>query len=104
MKEGDKESRFYEKHKEEISAFADAHRYMERHLNGRESIPLDDWRRELATVKAEHAAFVGESEKLLQELRSAEAIMRNAEKVMGVDVQGQKRKVEVELCSFQGAM
>ena len=97
MKEGDKESRFYEKHKEEINAFADAHKYMERHLNGRKSIPLDDWRREFATVKNEHAAFVADSEKLSQEIKSAEAIMRNAEKVMGVESQAQRRKVEVGL-------
>jgi len=97
LKEGDKESRFYEKHKDEIKAFADAHKYMERHLNGRKSIPLDDWRREFATVKSEHATFVAESEKLSQELRSAEAIIRNAEKVMGVETQGQRRKVEVGL-------
>ena len=97
MKEGDKESRFYEKHKDEIKAFADAHKYMERHLNGRKSIPLDDWRREFATVKTEHAGFVAESEKLSQELRSAEAIMRNAEKVMGAKQQAQRRKSGIGL-------
>ena len=92
MKEGDKEARFYEKHKDEIKAFADAHQYMTRHLNGRKEIPLDDWRREFATVANEHAALLAESEKLSHELRSAEAIMHNAEKVMGAEQQARSRR------------
>jgi hypothetical protein len=97
MKEGDKETRFYEKHKAEITAFTEAHKYMTRHLNGHKSIPLDDWRREFATVKNEHASLMAESDKLSQELRSAEAIKRNAEKLMGVEQTAKIRKYEVEL-------
>ena len=92
-----KETRFYEKHKDEITAFTEAHKYMTRHLNGYKSIPLDDWRHEFATINNEHASLIAESEKLSQELRSAEATKRNAEKVMGAEQQTQKRKSEIGL-------
>lgn len=81
---GNKENAFYEKHKTEIDAFTDAHNYMTRHLNGRKEIPLDAWKREFESVSNEHKRLVADSDLLYGELRSAEAIKRNADRVMGV--------------------
>jgi chromosome segregation ATPase len=91
MKGGGKKDQFYDKHKDGIAAFAEAHKYMARHLNGRKEIPLDSWKREFATVKNEHAALLADSDNLSRELRSAEAIRRNAEKVMGAQQQARSR-------------
>jgi hypothetical protein len=65
---------------------------MERHLNGRKQIPLDDWKREFSQVSNKHAALLSESDKLSAELRSAATIKRNAEKVMGVVPEPRKTK------------
>jgi hypothetical protein len=87
MQEGGKKEQFYGKHKDEIAAFTEAYKYMTRHLNGRKEIPLDNWKREFVTVKNKHTALLADSDKLSKELRSAEAMKRNAEKVMGMEQQ-----------------
>ena len=59
---GEKQDRYYDKHKAEIAAFTEAHKYMERHLNGRKQIPLDDWKRELAGLRSQRDVMLTESD------------------------------------------
>ena len=88
---GEKQDRFYDKHKDEISAFVEAHKYMERHLNGRKQIPFADWKSEFAGVTTQRNVLLAESENLSAELKNAEAIKRHAEKLMGADWEQPKR-------------
>jgi len=81
---GEKQEVYYKKHGDAIVAFTKAHEYMARHLNGRTQIPLDAWKREFADLTTQRDLLLSESDKLTAELRSAETIKRNAEKVMGV--------------------
>lgn len=78
-------------------AFTATHEYMTRHLNGRTKIPLDDWKRELAGLTAQREVLLAESDKLTAELRSAETIKRNAEKVMGADAPKRNRAQGIDL-------
>lgn len=82
---GDKQDAYFNKHREGIMAFTAVHEYMTRHLNGRTKIPLDEWKREFTGLSAQREGLLAESDKLSAELRSAETIKRNAEKVMGAD-------------------
>jgi succinate dehydrogenase/fumarate reductase flavoprotein subunit len=90
-----KRDEYFGTHREEITAFQNAHQYFKRVLNGRKDIPISDWRKEFMKVSGEHAALMAESEKLSQELRSAEAIKRNAEKVMGGKSEARKQSYEI---------
>jgi hypothetical protein len=82
---GAKQGAYYDKHREEIGAFSKAHEYITRHMNGHKKVPLYDWRRELSELETKRAEVLAESELLRNDLRSAEAIRRNAETVMGVE-------------------
>jgi cell division protein FtsB len=81
---GEKSDAFYKKHSEKINAFTTAHKYITRHLNGRKQIPLGEWRREFSELSARRDAMLSESDKLRDDVQSAEVIKRNAYKVMGV--------------------
>ena len=94
---GEKQDAYFNKHREGILTFKTAHDYMTRHLNGRTKIPLDDWKRELAGLTAQRDELLAESDKLTAELRSAETIKRNAEKVMGADAPKRNRVQDMEL-------
>jgi hypothetical protein len=76
---------YCKKHADEIRTFKTSHDYLTRHLIGRKQIPLDDWKRELAGMSMQRNALIAESDKPAAELRSAEAIKRNAEIVLGVE-------------------
>jgi len=94
---GEKQDAYFNKHREGILAFKTAHDYMTRHLNGRTKIPLDEWKRELSGLASQREVLLAESDKLTAELRSAETIKRNAEKVMGADVSKRNRAQDMEL-------
>ena len=94
---GDKQDAYYNRHSAEILAFSKAHEYITRHLNGRGKIPLDDWKHELAGLATQREGLLAESDKLTAELRSAEVIKRNAEKVMGANAQKRDRAQDLEL-------
>jgi hypothetical protein len=86
---------YYKKHREEISEFAEAFKYLDRHLNGRKQIPLDAWKREFAELKSRRAAAIAESDRLAKEIKSAETLKRNAEAVMGVERSKRRRGMEI---------
>jgi len=92
---GEKQDAYFNKHREGILAFKAAHDYMTRHLNGRTKIPLDDWKRELAGLTAQREELLAESGVLTAELRSAETIKRNAEKVMGAVAPKRRQDIEI---------
>lgn len=93
----DKHDAYFNKHRKEILAFTAAHEYMTRHLNGRKKIPLDEWKREFAGLTAQREALLAESDKLSAELRSAETIKRNADKMMGADAPKRNRVQDLDL-------
>jgi hypothetical protein len=97
MKEGTQFDKFFQAHKDEIAAFREAHNYLTLHLNGCTEIPLVAWKREFADVSNRHAVALAETDKLAAEIKSSEAIMRNAERVMGVEQTARKRGHEVAL-------
>ena len=70
---------------------------MERHLNGRKQIPLDEWKHELSDLKTQRAVMFTESEKLAGEIKSAEAIKRYAESLIGVDVPKPNRSNDLDI-------
>ena len=94
---GEKQDAYFERHSKEIVAFSKAHEYMTRHLNGRTKIPLDEWKREFAALSKQRDTLLAESDILSQELRSAEVIKRNAEKVMGVSAPKRNKTQSMEL-------
>jgi hypothetical protein len=95
MKEGSPQSdKYYDKHRDEIAAFAAAHNYLTRVLNGNKKIPLENWKREFAELKTRYSLAKTELDSLAKEIKSAETIKRNAEAVMGV--QHRQRGVEMD--------
>ena len=94
---GEKQDAYFNKHPKGIMAFKTAHDYMTRHLNGRTKIPLDAWKRELSGLTTRRDVLLAESGILTAELRSAEAIKRNAEKVMGASAPKRNRAQGMEL-------
>ena len=94
---GDKQDAYYKKHGAEISAFTTAHKYMTQHLNGRTKIPLNEWKNELAELTVQRDILLAESDKLSAELRSAEVIKRNAEKVMSSSAPRKNKVLDAEL-------
>jgi len=98
LKEGTPtEKKYYQKHKEGIGAWADAHKYFTRVMNGNKTLPIDDWKRELADKTAQQNRILAESQKINAELKNAEAIKRIAERVTGVEVPQRKRTHEIGL-------
>jgi len=94
---GEKQDAYFNKHREGILAFKTAHDYMTRHLNGRTKIPLDDWKRELTGLTAQREKLLAENDILTAELRSAETIKRNANRVMAADAPKRNRVQDMEL-------
>ena len=78
------------KHSDEIREFTEAHKYMERHLNGRKQIPYYEWKKEFDELTVNRDTMLLKSGELAAELRSAETIMRNAEKVLGQEARNGK--------------
>jgi hypothetical protein len=98
LKEGTPaEEKYYKNHNDDITAWADAHKYFTRVMNGNKMLPLDDWKRELADKTAQQNRILAESQKINAELKNAEAIKRLAERVTGVEVPQRKRTHEVGL-------
>lgn len=85
------------KHREGILTFTAAREYMTRHLNGRTKIPLDEWKRELAGPTTRRDVLLAESDKLSTEPRSAAAIRRKTEKVIGADAPKRNRAQDLDL-------
>ena len=94
---GDKQDSYFDKHRAEILAFSTAHEYITHNLNGYTQIPLNEWKRELAELTVQRDVLLAESDKLSNELRSAEVIKRNAKKVMTVYTPKQNRVRDVAL-------
>jgi carbonic anhydrase len=98
LKEGTPaEKKYYQNHKDGIGAWADAHKYFTRVMNGRKQLPIDDWKRELADKTAQQNRLFAESQKINAELKNAEAIKRLAERVSGVEPSQRKRTNEIGL-------
>jgi hypothetical protein len=96
MKEGSPQSdAYYKKHSEEITAFAAAHNYLTRVMNGNKSIPLVQWKREFAEIKSRYATANAEMDRLAKEIKSAETIKRNAEIVMGMESRKRSHGLEI---------
>ena len=92
---GEKQDKFYDKHNNAITTFVEAHKYMTRILNGRKSIPLDEWKREYAGLITQRDVLMADSDKLATELRSAETIKRFTDKLMGADEPVRKRSYDL---------
>jgi len=93
MKEGTPaEKKYYEKHKDEITAWSDAYRYFNSFVKGRK-LPIADWKKELADITAKQTLLQAESQNLTAELKNAEAIKRYAERLMGVETPKRNRDI-----------
>jgi len=79
---GDEQDAYFKKHSTEISEFTEAHNYLTKHLNGHTKIPYQDWKSELDDLTVDRDSMLLKSEQLTAELKNAETLMRNAEKVM----------------------
>jgi hypothetical protein len=96
LKEGTPaERKYYKNHNDEITAWVDAHKYFTRVMNGNKTLPIDDWKRELADNTAQQNRLLAESQKINAELKNAEEIKRLAERVTGVEVVERKRTHEI---------
>jgi hypothetical protein len=80
-----KQEAYYKKHKVAIDIFSEAHRYFDRHLNGRKQIPLDEWRKEYKELTVKRDRLLQESEQLRADVQKAETIKRNMDRIMGED-------------------
>ena len=76
-----KQAAFREKHYTEIALFESAHRYFGQHLNG-DTLPLQSWKEERAKLLTERAALNGQYHTLKEEVRQAEIVKRNVERLM----------------------
>jgi hypothetical protein len=81
MKEGSaKEDDFHKKHREELDVFSDAYKYITKVMNGNKGIPREAWRKEYAELRERYDLEAVRINKLSDELKAAERIMRGAEK------------------------
>ena len=76
-----KQATFREQHYTEIALFESANRYIEQHLNGH-TPPLHSWEEERAKLLTERAALNGQYHTLKEEVRQAEIVKRNVERLM----------------------
>lgn len=76
-----KQAAFREQHHTEIALFESAHRYLEQHLNGHIP-PLQSWKEERAKLLAERAALNQQYNTLKEEVREAEIVKQNVERLM----------------------
>ena len=59
-------------------------------MSGRKQIPYYEWKKELDELTVNRDTMLLKSGELAAKLRSAETIMRNAEKVLGQEAQSGK--------------
>jgi hypothetical protein len=96
LKEGSPtEKKYYKNHSDEITEWIDAHKYFTCVMNGNKTLPIDDWKRELANKTAQQNRLLAESQKINAELKNAEAIKRLAERVSGVEKVERKHTHEI---------
>ncbi|MDR0943427.1 MAG: hypothetical protein LBM41_02740, partial [Ruminococcus sp.] len=81
MKEGSpKENDFHKKHRDELDSFKTAYRYISDVMNGKKDIPLEKWRKEYAELRERYELEAVRINKLSDELKAAERIMRGERK------------------------
>jgi DNA repair exonuclease SbcCD ATPase subunit len=81
MKEGSpKEDDFHKKHRDELDSFKTAYRYISDVMNGNKDIPLEKWRKEYAELRKRYDLETVRIDKLSDELKAAERIMRGADR------------------------
>jgi hypothetical protein len=81
MKEGSpKENDFHKKHRDELDSFKTAYRYISDVMNGNKDIPLANWRKEYAELRERYDLETVRINKLSDEIKAAERIMRGAVK------------------------
>ncbi len=76
-----KQAAFREQHYTEIALFESAHRYLGQHLNGN-TPPLQSWKEERTKLLTERAALNGQYNMLKEEVREAEIVIRNVERLV----------------------
>jgi hypothetical protein len=81
MKEGSRKSDdYFEKHRDELDSFKTAYRYISDVMNGKKDIPLEKWRREYAELRERYDLETVRINKLSDEIKMAERIMRGERK------------------------
>jgi hypothetical protein len=81
MKDGSpKEDDFHKKHRDELDSFKTAYRYISDVMNGNKDIPLEKWRKEYAELRERYDLEAVRINKLSDELKAAERIMRGEQK------------------------
>jgi uncharacterized protein (DUF2267 family) len=75
-----KQAAFREQHYTEFALFESAYRYLEQHLNGQ--TPLQSWKEEREKLLTERAALNAQYYTLKEEVREAEKIKRDVERLM----------------------
>jgi TolA-binding protein len=81
MKEGSpKENDFHKKHRDELDSFKTAYRYISDVMNGHKEIPLAAWRKEYAELRERYDLETVRINKLSDELKAAERIMRGSDR------------------------
>jgi hypothetical protein len=81
MKEGSpKENDFHKKHRDELYSFKTAYRYISDVMNGKKDIPLEKWRKEYAELRERYELETVRINKLSDDLKAAERIMRGADR------------------------
>ena len=76
-----KQAAFREQHYTEIVLFESAYRYLKQHLNG-QTPPLQSWKEERAKLYTEWVALSQQYLTLKEEVREAEIVKRNVERLM----------------------
>jgi ATP-dependent exoDNAse (exonuclease V) alpha subunit len=81
MKEGSpQEDDFHKKHRDELDSFKTAYRYISDVMNGNKDIPLEKWRKEYAELRERYDLEAVRINKLSDEIKAAERIMRGEQK------------------------
>jgi hypothetical protein len=81
MKEGSlKKDDYHKKHREELDSFSDAYKYIKKVMNGNKGIPREKWRKEYAEHRERYDLGTIRINKLSDELKAAERIMRSKRK------------------------
>lgn len=81
IKRPKKQAAFREQHYTGITLFESAHRYIGQHLNGHIP-PLQSWKEERAKLLTERAALNGQYQALKEDVREAEIVKWNVERLM----------------------
>jgi hypothetical protein len=81
MKEGSpKEDDFHKKHRDELDSFKTAYQYISKVMNEKKDIPLEKWRKEYGELRERYDLEAVRINKLSDELKAAERIMRGERK------------------------